>query len=483
MAGLSVEGLTIKRLPEIIDDLNKKAVTLFQDKVPPGDTVDTSAGSILGRFIGLQSEPNAVLWEVVQEVYDAFNPAAAQGVALDNVVSYGGLVRKEASPSRIYAFIDGSYNTVIPEGSVVTSSFTGNRFSSEEVLTLDNNNVSNFSISVPTVTSSATYSVVINSGLRTITCSFTADGSATLGEILAGIKASIDANASSVVTTSIIDNLFVKVNVVNQFNPVSVTLTGALAFSKIRKSVICVASENGPIEQNAFTVDTIGTPVLGWDKVENITAADMGRNRETDTELRVRFKNSKYVRGGNIQDALYSDLLALVGVESVIILTNDTASTDSNGIPAHSFMALVEGGISADIVKAIWKNKPVGIRTYGSSSASVTDAQNTTQTVYFQRPTPLLYYVSIDITTNIDFPVDGVDQIKAALVKYNNESYKTGDDIIYSRLYTPINSVTGFQINSLHIGTSASPSGTANIATSFSQIPTLDAVRIDITIT
>jgi uncharacterized phage protein gp47/JayE len=483
MAGITDKGLTIKRLPEILDSLNSEATALFQDLVPPGDKVDTTPGSILGRLIGLQSAPLTELWEQLQEVWMAYDPNSASGIALDNQVFLGGLQRFTASPTQAYVFLSGDYNTTIPQGSTVKSSFTGVQFTTDIAVTLNNTNVSSFTVAITTVSNASTYSVQISDGIRTITSSYTSDSSATLIEILNGLKAQIDANASSLVTTATIDNTFLTVTTLNSFSPLTVVLTGSLSTVKSTKYCLCTATETGPLDQGPNTIDTIATPILGWDGVVNYTSATTGRNAETDEELRLRFKNAKYIRGGNIGDALYSDLKDIVGVEEVIILSNETDTTDGNGIPAHSFMALISGGTATDIGAAIWKNKPVGIRTYGSSSTTITDAAGNSKTIYFQRPTPLVYYVTINISTDADFPPDGVDQIKAALVNFNKDTMSIGSDVIFSRLYSPINSVAGHQVNSLHAGTSPSPSGTSNITTTFSQIPTLDASNITITIT
>ena len=45
-----------------------------------------------------------------------------------------------------------------------------------------------------------------------------------------------------------------------------------------------------------------------------------------------------------------------------------------------------------------------------------------------------------------------------------------GQDVLYSRLYTPINSVKGHQVDSMLIGTTNPPTGTANIVTAFDQV-------------
>src|ERR1700745_3709855 len=99
MAGISLTGFSIKRLPDIISDLQGAANSIFSDLVPEGDTVDTGPNSALGREIGLISPSIADLWEAAQEIYDSFNINAATGIALDNLVALGGLTRLQPTGS------------------------------------------------------------------------------------------------------------------------------------------------------------------------------------------------------------------------------------------------------------------------------------------------------------------------------------------------------------------------------------------------
>ena len=51
------------------------------------------------------------------------------------------------------------------------------------------------------------------------------------------------------------------------------------------------------------------------------------------------------------------------------------------------------------------------------------------------------------LTTNTNFPVDGIDQIKKNLINHI-QALRIGEDVVFSRLYTPINSVAGHQVDS-----------------------------------
>jgi uncharacterized phage protein gp47/JayE len=166
----------------------------------------------------------------------------------------------------------------------------------------------------------------------------------------------------------------------------------------------------------------------------------------------------------------------------VVIYENDTDVTDANGIPAHSFMPIVLGGISTNIAQAIWENKPLGIRSYGNTIVTIYDSQGFPHDIGFERPNPVPIYISLDLTTNSEFPQDGEQVIKDAIAAYMEANFGIGEDVIYSRLYTPINSVPGHYINSLTIGTSPSPVGTSNIPIAFNELFSLDPNNIVITV-
>jgi uncharacterized phage protein gp47/JayE len=88
----------------------------------------------------------------------------------------------------------------------------------------------------------------------------------------------------------------------------------------------------------------------------------------------------------------------------------------------------------------------------------------------------------LDITTNSEFPQDGEQAIKDAIAAYMEAQFGIGEDVVYSRLYTPINSIPGHQVNSLTIGTSPSPVGVSNIPIAFNELFSLDPNNIVITV-
>ena len=479
MAGLTNQGLEIKRLTEIREGLQGEANALFSDLIPEGDVLDTSSASTIGRLIGLLTPSQTDIWEAIQQVYSAFDPNSAAGIALDNLVALSGIVRRGAVASTARVLLQGDYNVVIPQGSLVSSSFTNNRFTIPSEVELDENNVVGFSCKIQTVQNSTLYTVTYKDSTNSVDLNYTSGASATEDAILEGLAASINANYGTLLTATV-DADSLKVSVDDLVTQTSYELSSNLFFTGATKSITVIGTTTGPLAQNPLTIDTITTPIFGWNSVVQPAAASAGFNKETDSQLRSRFSESKFTRGSNILEALYSELISLDGISDVVIYENVTDVVDARGIPPHAFMVLVAGGLEGEIAEAIWANRPAGITTHGNSVFLITDVFGNLKEVYFQRPTLVDLYVSVEVSVDDTFPPNGVESIRSALFDYIKTTADVGKGVTYSRLYTPINSVPGHQVDSLEIGLSASPTGTTNISLSYDEIIKLEIGNIEV---
>lgn len=476
MAGLTAEGLVIKRYADILAEKRARAVTRFLDLVPPGDEVDTSDSSTLGRLIALSIPGEADLWEAVQEVFDAFNPNAAEGIALDNLVALGGIERFQESFSTVQAVFTGDAGTFISQGSTVRATTTSTNWSVVGGgVALDASRATGVRLDVSLVQPSTLYTISFDTGFQMFTGAYTSDSTPTVQEILNGLRNSLEVDAPSL--NARIEGERLVVNNSEVFSEGSWTTSSNLSIVKVDKVGTLVAEQAGPIQQAPNTITNISTPVLGWDSVSNPVAATPGRWRETDEDLRDRFRNSKFERAGNILEALYTALNGIDNVRQVVIYENDTDQTDANGIPAHSFMPVVLGGDPLEIAERIWENKPLGIGSYGNTEVTIVDSQFFPHAIRFERPSPVPIFITVNLTIGEEFPADGAARIRDELVNYIN-SLNIGDGIIYSRLYTPINRVQGHQVDSLYIGTSPSPTSSSNINIPFNQIASIDPSNI-----
>lgn len=478
MAGLTPEGLTVLRLPEVVEELRDKAREIWADTVPEGEVVNVEDNSAIGRQIGVVAPSGADLWEAVQQVYDAFNPNTAVGISLDNIVALGGVARIPSSPTRATCLVTGNTNVIIPANSKVTSSTTGKTYSNLLLTQLSVTNSTGVGINPISVANNTVYTISYREAndIINIDISVTTPMSGTTLLSLYNQFEVLIAGSFPALKTSINNNILY-VESVDPFQLFTYSATSNLGIVKVIKPLVFTGDEVGPVVQPVGTIDTIATPVLGWDSVNNPTEAAIGSFIETDSELRERFRNSKFDKSTNVIESLYSAILGIQGVQDLRIYENDTSITDSNGVLGHSFLTIVDGGLGTAIAQAIWDNKPIGILSQGSTTVTILDTQGLPHDVNFSRPTPVTIYIEIDLTTNSQFPPNGEDAIRDALIKYISD-LKIGDDVIYSRLYTPINSVSGHQVNSLNIATSPSPTGTSNIPIDFDELATTDYVAI-----
>lgn len=476
MAGISDQGFTIKRMTEILSDLRAEAVTLFQDQVEPGDQVDVSDSSALGRLVALVSPSLTDLWEVAQADYAAFDPNSATGIALDNLVALGGISRQEQTFSTSQVILIGDNGTLVSSGLTIGSSVDASQWTLVSPVALSPSQSTGISVTPLVVSDSTLYTITYSSVSTTNTVSYTSGVGATQASILSGINSLIASSHPTLI--SVVDGNTVRITRVDEFAVVNFTVSANLGITKVQKLGEVQSVTVGKVEAEANTLTVILTPQLGWDSVTNPIAASPGRNLETDEELRLRFRETKFERASNILEALYSALINLEGVEEVRIYENDTDVVDGFGVPAHSFMPIVVGGVSSEIAQTIWENKPMGIRSYGDTVVVIFDTQGFAHNIGFDRPDPVQIYITMTLTTNSEFPATGPDDIRSALIAYFESNLGIGDDVIYSRLYTPINLTPGHQIDSLTIGTSPSPAGTSNVVIDFDQIASLSSANI-----
>jgi uncharacterized phage protein gp47/JayE len=153
---------------------------------------------------------------------------------------------------------------------------------------------------------------------------------------------------------------------------------------------------------------------LGVTSVNNPSGAlEVGQNEETDQELRLRRQYSVSIASTGYLNGLLASLLNLDGVSDGKVYENVTNVTDSNGIPAHSIWAVIEGGANTDIANVIYEKKSAGCGMRGDVEVDITTASGNVLTVKFDRPTAKDLYIRFDIMETIvgtTFDLAGIKQ-------------------------------------------------------------------------
>lgn len=158
------------------------------------------------------------------------------------------------------------------------------------------------------------------------------------------------------------------------------------------------AATLGTVTPVPNTITNIVTLLLGVASVNNPSGATtIGTNEESDFSLRIRRAKSVALPSKGFLEGLYGALLGIAGVTSVSLLENITSAPDANGIPGHSIWAVVAGGLTADIGRAIYVKRNAGCGMKGAVVSTITQVDGSTFDVKFDRPTNQNLWISFNI--------------------------------------------------------------------------------------
>lgn len=224
-------------------------------------------------------------------------------------------------------------------------------------------------------------------------------------------------------------------------------------------SITVTAQQPGAISAQVGDINQIFNPQYGWSSFTNTSAATAGAPIESDAALRRRQAVSTSLPALGILAAIYAALGNVTGVTRWQIYENATGAADANGVPAHSFCAVVEGGTTTAIAAAIVSRKPPGIQTFGTTSVNGKDAANLPFTINY---TPLAYtkvFVNYVIQSIANFTTAVATDSLNAIVAFIN-ALTIGESLYYTQLLASAQLVTQaegqtFYIASLVIGTKA----------------------------
>jgi uncharacterized phage protein gp47/JayE len=274
--------------------------------------------------------------------------------------------------------------------------------------------------------------------------------------------------------------------------PSSVTIPGGGSIN-----VTATAQNAGAVQAAPSTVTTIFTPTLGWQTVNNSSAATVGSPVESDAQLRIRQAASTSVPAQTTLDATYGGLSNIPGVQSVSPFENYTNTTNGNSQPPHSVCFVVDGGDLQTIANTIMLYKTPGTQTWapagaGYQAVSVVDPQGLPLTIEFYSPPDQgIISVQVTLTPLTNWSINTVALIQTALADFissltPNFTNQTGATIIVTQLYAvaylPGTPQYGtFNITNLEIELNSGGFGTTNITLPFTSIPVCTTSDVSVT--
>lgn len=230
------------------------------------------------------------------------------------------------------------------------------------------------------------------------------------------------------------------------------------------------AVEEGPAPAAAGELTEIVDLVAGWESVTNPSPASLGRSRESDGAYRARFRRHTTRNARSSTEAILAAVLDVAGVSRGLIRENTTAmatTVQGKGIGAHSVYVVAQGGVGAEIARAIANAKSVGAGTSGDVLVEVPHVGGWTVPIRFSRVETVPVSVTLGLTIQAGFPSDGTSRMIRQVMDFV-DGLDIGEPLIYQRLLAAVLSIPGHTV-ALGVGRKA-----GTVATGAGTVATLE---------
>lgn len=451
--GLTNTGFTPKTYEVLIAQVGAALQAAF------GSSINLSNG-ILFRVVSIFCACIAELWELAEQVNSSQDPDTAVDTGLQGLAALTGTLLLGAQPSLVTLSLTGDPATLVPVGSRGKTLSTGKLFAT---------NVDGTIVLASAWAGNVLYNAAdrVTNANRVYIC------------ITTGTS---DPVGTGPITTS--DNF----------------TDGTAHWRFIGEGtgfvdVAAASVDTGPITAVSGDITVRDTSVGGWSGVKNLLDATLGRNIETNAELRVRRELELSQAGSTTQDAIRADLLEIRDasgaaiVVSATVFYNDSDVTDVDGVPPHSVECLVRlpAGAGNDqlVLDQLRQSVTAGIHTHGTTSGTSNDSEGNPHTIKFTRPAEITIYVDLTLVKDpAAYPADGNAQVQAAIVAYG-DAQNSGVDSVASRVGAQAFKVAGVldvpragSLGGCLIKVTAGPTADTTIAISTRQIAVYDTSRI-----
>lgn len=478
--GVTKYGFVMKRGDQVLQDLKNSVQALFP-------TLDLNDQTPEGQIIGVISKPIADLWEVANGDYNAQYPNSAEGQPLDNVCELNAITRLGASPDRSVLALNGTEGTIVDNTFQAQTIDKSATFQSQETVTISATNTNKMIVEVTTISDNTDYSIIINQHTLSVNSGVGSTAESISILIVDEINALTDLTLTNAVLPAIPDGTFTIFS--NDTDNAFVAYPDSkFTINDFWTPLLTLATTNGAISVPANTITQIITPVFGLNNITNLKDAALGREIETDTELRLRRYASIRIVGAATIEAIKSRILQQVpGITQCKVYENVEDFTDIDGLVPHSLLVLAVGGNDIDIANKIWETRSAGIQTNGNISTIIYDSMNEPHNIKFSRP--INNYIWMRITLSVfpsTFPSNGISAMTVAILE-KSASFGIGDEVLIQSFYCPIYSIPGVEsaLIEMAMTTDLTPPlvyGTSNIPIGKQATSIFDSSRIEIII-
>ena len=473
-------GVIVQGIDEIRATMTAEAEIKFADKTD-GKPLRADDSSILGRTFALTAKPAVENGDILPLIFAAFDPNSVEGQQLDNLFgNFWRVPRKDSSQSTGLLMLYGTIGTLIASGSEVSNSITGDSYQLDNDVLLSNSTVNGVDIEISSVMGTYTLQYTVDGYLSQspVITVVTGVNDTTIRQIADRIVDAVNSQSSYLTATRNNDNS-VKVIITDQSRTGNFNFTGAGSLVRSYSPVYATSVTYNSKESTANQVTSIKTSTSGWISVTNPFTIFASEPVESDEDYRYRAKLTRTVNGNSKYNSIIMALKSVRGVTYENVQVNTSQNTSGSGITNNGLSITVMGGNEDDIALAIFNSVSEGIGMVGDIEKQVLDINAVPHTVKFSRPVQKALEISMSLVVYPDFPANGKSLIKQALVDYFN-NLNVGEDIYYSRLYEPINSIRGFSVRNLKIGVLGGTLGIDDIVLNHNELATINAENISI---
>jgi hypothetical protein len=393
--GLTSAGFVSKQQSDIVLEMQASLQAAF------GQNINLAPTSVFGQLIGVQSEREALLWQLAEAVYNSQYPSGAEGASVDNILSLNGLKRLQPQPTvtnpsplaqsngvTLYGLaLYGIPGTVVPADSIIQTSASppvSFKLDSPVTIAAPANSLQTIFFGNAPTTGSFTLSLATPSGAAATTPAVAYN--ATAAQVQAAVAALQD--------TGTLLYPFTDVTVTGSTAAGSITFTfgggtpttGNPASGAKPQPLIAVGSNtmlagttatntsvasltagspamgvgtatcvvNGPSYAPAGTITVIGTPVSGWTSVINQLDAIPGALLESDAAAMLRRSGLLSASANGPLSSIIAKVANVLGVTSTYGVQNTTNAalqilTFSPAPISGSFSLVVNGAVTTPI--------------------------------------------------------------------------------------------------------------------------------------
>lgn len=412
MAEINEFGYSRENYTEVLNDIVKP---LFRGEF--GEDVALEDSDPAGQFAVIQAKLYTDVLALLEGMWNARKISGAEGIYLDDIFGLKGVYRKgkQKGTGNIVLEIDDTTDNayLFPTTTQVSAANGKKYFAPTQTLLIDN--ISAFRLDRADVQLGVEYNVVLTDTTDGVQYpwSFTANVDSDRDTFLNALYSFWVQHVGNYTT------IFVQSGVLYVgYNPTTLeveALDTPTYYSiepevGVRHSSVSVECEEAGYFPVAIgEVTSINPTFTGFLSVTNDSTFYPGDEVESDAAYRTRyFTVIQETKSGN-RDSVVAAILEVSNVEKVKIYDNPTNVSQPEA-DANTFKAIVYGGTSADVAKAIYDAKPINTGTSGTVSEAVATLDNDSETISYQPATESPISLRVKYRTRDSVPLSDAEQ-------------------------------------------------------------------------